>query len=61
MFGRIQFVDDPNRAIEICRNLARRFNPNAADIEDEIRRAGAYVQVLELVPEHITGKRVHEA
>lgn len=61
VFGRIQFVDDPNRAIEICRNLARRFNPNAADIEDEIRRAGAYVQMLELVPEHITGKRVHEA
>ena len=61
VFGRVEFVDDPTVAIDICRRLARRFNPNEADIEDEIRRAGAYVQVLALVPEHITGKRVHEA
>ena len=61
VFGRVEFVDDPTVAIDICRRLARRFNPNEADIEDEIRRAGAHVQVFALVPEHITGKRVHEA
>ena len=61
VFGRVEFVDDPTVAIDICRRLARRFNPSEADIEDEIRRAGAHVQVFALVPEHITGKRVHEA
>ena len=61
VFGHVEFVDDPETAICICRALAQRFNPNASDIEDEIRRAGAAVQVFALVPEHITGKRVHEA
>ena len=61
VFGRVEFVDDQARALEICRRLARRFNPNESDIEDEVRRAGSHVQVFALVPEHITGKRVHEA
>ena len=34
------------------------MNPN---IEAEIRRAGARVLVFALVPEYVTGKRVHEA
>ena len=61
VFGRVEFVEDQNEAIEICRRLAHRFNPSEADIEDEIRRAAAHVQVFALIPEHITGKRVHEA
>lgn len=61
VFGRIEFVSDHEFAIQICRQLASRFNPDESDIEDEIRRAGNAVQVLALVPEHITGKRVHEA
>ena len=61
VFGRVEFVEEQNEAVEICRRLARRFNPSEADIEDEIRRAAAYVQVFALIPEHITGKHVHEA
>lgn len=61
VFGRVEFLEDHDEAIEICRRLARRFNPSEADIEDEVQRAGARVQVFALVPEHITGKRVHEA
>ena len=61
VFGRVEFIDEQENALEICRHLARRFNPNESDIEDEVRRAGQYVQVFALVPEHITGKRVHEA
>lgn len=61
VFGRIEFVEDHEFAIELCRELARRFNPSEADIEKEIQMAGARVQVLCLIPEHITGKRVHEA
>ena len=61
VFGRVEFVEEQNEAVEICRRLARRFNPSEADIEDEICRAAAYVQVFALIPEHITGKHVHEA
>ena len=61
VFGRIEFVEDHAFAIALCRELARRFNPSEEDIEKEIRMAGLRVQVLCLVPEHITGKRVHEA
>ena len=61
VFGRVEFVEGQAEAIEICRRLARRFYPDEAAIEEEIRRAGAHVLVFDLVPEHITGKRVHEA
>ena len=61
VFGRIEFVDDHEEALEFCRKLCRRFPMNEAAIEEEIRRAGAAVLVFALVPEHITGKRVHEA
>ena len=47
--------------MELCRELARRFNPSEADIEKKIRMAYARVQVFCLIPEHITAKRVHEA
>lgn len=43
------------------RGLTRRFTKEEKYIEDEIRKSGAAVQVFALVPEHITGKRVHEA
>ena len=61
VFGRVEFVEDQNEAVDICRRLARRFNPSEADIEAETRRAAAHVQVFALISEHITGKRVHEA
>ena len=61
VFGRIEFVEDHEFALELCRELARRFNPSEEDIEKEIQTAGSRVQVLCLVPEHITGKRIHEA
>ena len=61
VFGRVEFVEDQDEAIDICRRLARRFNPSEADIAEEIRRAGARVLVFALVPEYIAGKRVHEA
>ena len=61
VFGRIEFVEDQAFALELCRELARRFNPSEEDIEKEIRMAGARFQVLCLIPEHITGTRVHEA
>lgn len=61
VFGRVEFVENQDEALEICRRLSRRFTQDEAAIEDEIRRAGARVLVFALVPEHVTGKRIHEA
>ena len=54
-------VADREEAIEITRKLSRRFIQDEAYIEEEIRTAGARVQVLVLEPEHITGKQVNES
>ena len=54
-------MDDHEAALEICRKLCRRFPMDEAAIEKEIQLAGAAVLVFALVPEHVTGKRVHEA
>ena len=59
--GRVEFVDDHEAALEFCRKLCRCFPMDEAAIEEEIQLAGAAVLVFALVPEHVTGKRVHEA
>lgn len=61
VFGRVEFIDDHEKALEICRALTRRFTKDEKYVEAEIHQAGAAVQVFALVPEHVTGKRVHEA
>ena len=61
VFGHIEFIDNKDDAIAICRHLARRFTSDERHIEDEIGKAGGHVQVIALVPEHITCKRIHEA
>ena len=61
VFGHIEMVQDHEEALEICRLLSRRFISDEAHIEDEVRRSGWRVAVFALVPEHISGKRVHES
>ena len=61
VFGRVRIVEDRERAMEISRRLSLKFTSDAQYIEDEVRRSGARTLVLELVPEHMTGKLVNEA
>ena len=61
VFGRIECLNDHEKALDICRRLSLCFTDDTAYIDDEIARFGAGVLVFALVPEHITGKRVHEA
>ena len=61
VFGRIEFVEDHTFALELCRKLARRFNLSEEEIEKEVQTYGAHMQMMALIPEHITGKRIHEA
>ncbi len=49
------------KIIEITRQLSQKFTDDTAYIEDEIRRFAAGTLCVELTPEHICGKRIHEA
>jgi nitroimidazol reductase NimA-like FMN-containing flavoprotein (pyridoxamine 5'-phosphate oxidase superfamily) len=61
VFGRVEIVQNHDRAIDACRQLCCKFTDDEAYIEQEIRRSGANVLVFSLTIEHITGKLVNES
>lgn len=60
VFGRLEMVEDHERALEISRQISYKFTQDQAYIEQEVRSSGASVLCFALTPEHITGKRVNE-
>lgn len=62
VFGRMQIVLDREKVAQCCMDLARHIYPD--HIEDfyiaDLERNRDRVQILEITPEHITGKKVHE-
>ncbi len=61
VFGRVAFIEDPERVVEICRQLSYRFTADESYIEEEIRNFAANTLCFALLPEHICGKRVKES
>ena len=61
VFGKIRFVEDYEKAMEISALLSRKFTQDEDYIAREIKHSGPRTQVFALVPEHITGKLVNEA
>ncbi len=61
VFGRVEIVDDYERAMDITRRLSLQFTDDMAFIEHEIEHYGKETLVFTLVPEHITGKTIREA
>lgn len=61
VFGRIKLLNDIEKNIDICRKLSSKFNFDKEYIENEITNFAKFVTVLELTPEHITGKLVNES
>ena len=61
VFGRIKILEDREKTIDICRQLSQQFDFGEDYIEEEIRKFAQFVMVLELTPEHITGKLVNES
>lgn len=61
VFGRIKILEDREKTINICRLLANRFDFGKDYIEDEIEKFSKAVMVLELTPEHISGKSINES
>ncbi len=60
VFGRCRFVEDQSRAIELVRNLAKKYYTDDGLIEEEILSAGKAVQMFEIEIEHFSGKQVQE-
>ena len=61
VFGRIRILEDHERALEICRRLSCKFTDDEEYIRREVENSGHRVLVFELIPEHVTGKRVTES
>ena len=61
VFGRIQFVEDFDRAMKIVRQLSLKYTDDTTYIDWEIGQSGKNTLVFRLIPEHITGKLVNES
>lgn len=61
VFGRIEIVEDHEKAIAITRLLSFKYTSDADYIEDEIQKYSHDVLVFRLIPEHITGKITKES
>ena len=60
VFGRVEFVEDYDRVVEISRALSYRFTSDEAYIEDEIEHHAHRTLVCAVTIEHMTGKTVNE-
>lgn len=60
VFGKMEIVEDEARKKNALRHLTLQFTGESY-YEAEWEKDGARVLVSALVPEHITGKRVHES
>lgn len=61
VFGRIRIVEDNNDKVRACATMCAKFTDDKAYMEREFRTAFNRVTVLELIPEHMTGKLVNES
>lgn len=61
VFGRVRFVDDYEKAMDISRRLCYKFTDDNEYIDHEIKYSGPGTLVFELIPDHMTGKLVNES
>ena len=60
IFGRLRILEDRERGMALLRQIGLKYYPTEAAVDDVMTRAASRVTMLELIPEHMTGKRVHE-
>jgi len=61
VFGRMEIIDDMDQIVDISTRLSRCFVQDEEYIKSEIENHGHLTLLLKLKPEHICGKRIHEA
>lgn len=59
-FGKIRQVTDPDTLLKYLRPLGMKYYPTAQEVDDIIAKTVGRVAVFEFIPEHMTGKLVHE-
>ena len=60
VFGRAREVADPSEAEPLLRALGAKYFPEGYDIEGDIQRNGSKALIIEITPDHISGKHVRE-
>ena len=60
VFGKVSFVVDVEKALEISRKLSYKFTDDTNYIEEEIKKDGNAVLCFAIHIEHITGKNINE-
>ncbi|MBR5520900.1 MAG: pyridoxamine 5'-phosphate oxidase family protein [Oscillospiraceae bacterium] len=61
VFGKVKIIDDRNTVEDISRKLSYKFTDDNGYIENEIKNHLHRTLLLELTPEHISGKYVNES
>lgn len=61
IFGRLEIIQDFDRAMDITRQLSLKYTDDIDYINWEIQQSGKNTLVFRLIPEHITGKLVNES
>ena len=61
VFGRIKIIDDMEKIVDITTKLSYKFTQDSEYIQSEIRNYKNQTLLLELTPEHISGKIVTES
>lgn len=60
VFGRCHLINELDKALELCRKLARKYYPDETLIEEEITKSGKAMQMFEIEIEHMSGKQIQE-
>ena len=60
LFGRLHILEDKDRAYALLRQIGLKYYPSVESVDAIMARSASRVTMLELVPEHMTGKLVHE-
>ncbi len=61
VFGRIEIIDDMDKIVDITTKLSHKFTQDEDYIKKEIELYGHGTFLLQLTPEHISGKIVTES
>lgn len=60
VFGRCNFIEEKNKAFELCRKMAGKYYPDEKLIDEEIAKSGNAMQMFEIQIEHMSGKQIQE-
>lgn len=61
VFGRVELIDDLEKAIHISEALSHKFTQDDEYIQSEIKNYAKATMLFKLIPEHICGKKVKES